>query len=65
MPKLKTNKSAAKRFSKTASGKLKRMKAGKQHILTKKSQKTKRNLRKATMTDATNVKNMKKILPYL
>ncbi|MBQ9119569.1 MAG: 50S ribosomal protein L35 [Lachnospiraceae bacterium] len=65
MPKLKTNKSAAKRFSKTASGKLKRMKAGKQHILTKKSQKTKRNLRKATMTDSTNVKNMKKILPYL
>ena len=65
MPKLKTNRSAAKRFTKTASGELKRMKAGKQHILTKKSQKCKRNLRKATMTDSTNVKNMKKILPYL
>ena len=65
MPKLKTSKSAAKRFSKTATGKLKRFKAGKQHILTNKSQKTKRNLRKAAMTDSTNVKHMKKILPYL
>ena len=35
------------------------------HILTKKTTKTKRNLRKATMTDETNVKNMKKILPYM
>lgn len=65
MPKLKTNKAAAKRFSKTGTGKLKRMKAGKQHILTKKSTKTKRNLRKATMMDKTNEKNMKRILPYL
>ncbi len=65
MPKMKTSKAAAKRFSKTGTGKLKRMKAGKQHILTKKSTKTKRNLRKATMTDQTNEKNMKKILPYL
>ncbi|MDD6102552.1 MAG: 50S ribosomal protein L35 [Clostridiales bacterium] len=65
MPKMKTSSAAAKRFSKTGTGKLKRMKAGKQHILTKKSTKTKRNLRKATMTDKTNEKNMKKILPYL
>ncbi|CRZ33268.1 LSU ribosomal protein L35P [Herbinix hemicellulosilytica] len=65
MPKLKTNKSAAKRFKKTGTGKLKRMKAYKSHILTKKSAKRKRNLRKAAITDATNVKNMKKILPYL
>ena len=65
MPKMKSNSSAAKRFSKTGTGKLKRMKAGKQHILTKKSTKLKRNLRKATMTDETSVKNMKKILPYL
>lgn len=65
MPKLKTNRAAAKRFKKTATGKLKRMKAGKQHILTKKSTKTKRNLRKAAMMDKTNEKNMKKILPYL
>jgi len=65
MPKIKTNRSAAKRFQKTGTGKLKRNKAYKTHILTKKSSKTKRNLRKATMTDASNVKNMKKILPYL
>ncbi len=65
MPKMKTSSAAAKRFSKTGTGKLKRMKAGKQHILTKKSTKLKRNLRKAAITDETNVKNMKKILPYL
>lgn len=65
MPKIKTNRSAAKRFKKTSTGKLKRMKAYKSHILTKKSTKRKRNLRKATMTDPTNVQNMKKLLPYL
>ena len=65
MPKLKTNRAAAKRFKKTGTGKLKRMKAYKSHILTKKSTKRKRNLRQATITDATNVKNMKKVLPYL
>lgn len=65
MPKMKTNRSAAKRFSKTGTGKLKRNKANKQHILTKKSTKRKRNLRQSAMTDATNVKNMKKIMPYL
>ena len=65
MPKIKTSRAAAKRFKKTGTGKLKRMKAGKQHILTKKSTKTKRNLRKAAMMDKTNEKNMKKILPYL
>ena len=65
MPKIKTNRSAAKRFKVTGTGKLKRNKAYKRHILTKKSAKTKRNLRKATITDATNVKTMKKITPYL
>ncbi len=65
MPKVKTKKAAAKRFKKTGSGELKRMKAYKSHILTKKSAKRKRNLRKATLADATNVKTMKKILPYL
>ncbi|MBQ8281241.1 MAG: 50S ribosomal protein L35 [Lachnospiraceae bacterium] len=65
MPKMKTSSAAAKRFSKTGTGKLKRMKAGKQHILTKKSRKTKRDLRKATITDKSNEKNLKKILPYL
>ncbi len=65
MPKIKTNRSAAKRFKLTGTGKLKRSKAFKRHILTKKSAKTKRNLRKPAMTDSTNIKNMIKILPYL
>ena len=65
MPKMKTSRAAAKRFKVTGTGKLNRNKAYKRHILTKKTTKTKRNLRKATMTDETNVKNMKKILPYM
>ena len=65
MPKIKTNRAAAKRFKVTGTGKLKRSKAYKRHILTKKTTKTKRNLRKAAIVDATNVKSMKKILPYM
>lgn len=65
MPKIKTKRAAAKRFKMTGNGELKRSKAFKSHILTKKTTKRKRNLRKATMTDETNLKNMKKILPYL
>ena len=65
MPKIKTNRSAAKRFKVTGTGKLKRNKAYRRHILTKKSTKVKRNLRHAVITDETNVKNMKKITPYL
>ena len=65
MPKVKTKRAAAKRFKKTGTGELKRMKAYKSHILTKKSTKRKRNLRKATLVDHTNLKAMKKILPYL
>ena len=65
MPKMKTKRAAAKRFSKTGTGKLKRAKAYRSHILTKKSTKRKRNLRQAAMTDVTNEKNMIKILPYL
>ena len=65
MPKMKTSRAAAKRFKVTGTGKLKRAKAYKSHILTKKSQKRKRNLRKSTVVDSTNVKNMKKALPYL
>ena len=61
MPKMKTSKAAAKRFKVTGTGN----KAYKRHILTKKTTKTKRNLRKPAMVDASNVKNMKKILPYL
>ena len=65
MPKMKTSRAAAKRFKVTGPGKIVRNKAYKSHILTKKSQKRKRNLRKQTVVDQTNVKNMKKILPYL
>ena len=65
MPKMKTNRAAAKRFKVTGTGKLKRMMANKSHILTKKSSKRKRDLRTATMTDKTNEQVMKKILPYL
>ena len=65
MPKMKTSRAAAKRFKTTGTGKLVRNKAYKSHILTKKSTKRKRNLRKDFVTDATNSKVMKKILPYL
>lgn len=65
MPKMKTKRAAAKRFKLTGTGKLKRMKAYKSHILTKKTAKRKRNLRQSTVTDATNAPVMKKILPYL
>ena len=65
MPKIKTCRAAAKRFKKTGTGKLVRNKAYKSHILTKKTQKRKTNQRKATVLDQSNVKNMKKILPYL
>ena len=64
MPKVKTRRAAAKRFKKTGSGELKRMKAYKGHILTKKSTKWKRNLRKSAIVDSANA-NMKKILPYM
>ena len=65
MPKMKTNRSAAKRFALTGTGKLKRNKAYKRHILTKKTTKLKRKLRMPAITDTTNVYNTKKILPYL
>ena len=65
MPKMKTSKSAAKRFKVTGTGKLKRSKAYKQHILTKKTTKRKRNLRKGAYVSTTQEKAMKKLLPYL
>ena len=65
MPKVKTKRAAAKRFKVTGTCQLQRMQAYQSHILTKKTTKRKRNLRHAAMTDATNVKTMKKIMPYL
>ena len=64
MPKIKTHRGAAKRFSFTKSGKIKRGKAYKSHILTKKTTKRTRNLRKAAYLTATEGRTMKKLIPY-
>ena len=65
MPKMKTHRGAAKRFKKSGTGKLKRAKAFKSHILTKKTTKRTRNLRKTGYVSASQEKVMKKLLPYL
>lgn len=65
MPKMKTNRAAAKRVKKTGSGKMKRWHAFKSHILTKKNRKRKRNLRKGAIIEAQDMSQMKRLLPYL
>ena len=65
MPKMKTNKSAAKRFRKTGSGLFKRAKAFKSHFLGKKSTKTKRKLRKTGYVSASETRRIRKLLPYI
>ncbi|GBE13467.1 50S ribosomal protein L35 [bacterium BMS3Bbin14] len=65
MPKMKTNRGAAKRFKATGSGKIKRNKAYSSHILTKKSTKRKRNLRKSGLIAASDRRAVKRMLPYL
>ena len=62
--KIKTHRGAAKRFSLTKSGKIKRGKAYRSHILTKKSTKRKRNLRKLGYVDVSNAAPIKKLIPY-
>jgi large subunit ribosomal protein L35 len=62
MPKIKTNRGAAKRFKLTKNGKIKRKKAFASHILTKKSKKRKRHLRQATLVDKTNMRKVKRML---
>ncbi len=62
MPKMKTHRGAAKRFKKTGSGKLKRGKAFTSHILTKKTQKRKRKLRKAGLISSADLKRIKRAL---
>ncbi|MHC2993892.1 MAG: 50S ribosomal protein L35 [Candidatus Atribacteria bacterium] len=64
MPKMKTHRSSAKRFKITKSGKILRSKAYKSHILTKKTAKRKRNLRKSTTVSSADVKRVKALLPY-
>jgi large subunit ribosomal protein L35 len=65
MPKIKTHRGAAKRFKLTASGKIKRSKAFKGHLLDHKSAKRTRGLRTATLVHATDQRNMRTLLPYL
>jgi large subunit ribosomal protein L35 len=65
MPKQKTSRGAAKRFKLTGTGKLKRRKAYLRHILTTKTRKQKRNLRRAVVVDPTNAKAIQRLLPYL
>ncbi len=62
MPKMKSNRGAAKTFRKTASGKIKRNKAFKSHILTTKSTKRKRGLRKSTLVSKAETKRIKIML---
>ena len=64
MPKLKTNRAAAKRFKVTGSGKVKRRKAFTRHILTNKTRKQKRQLGKSALVDASNERAIKRLLPY-
>ncbi|MCP1674877.1 large subunit ribosomal protein L35 [Natronocella acetinitrilica] len=64
MPKMKTNRGAAKRFAKTGSGRFKRGKAFANHILTKKAQKRKRNLRGATLVAEQDTAMVRRLLPY-
>lgn len=64
MPKMKSNSGAKKRFKKTGTGKIKRKKAGKSHILTKKRSKRKRKLGKDTLVDKTNKKSIEQMIPY-
>ncbi len=65
MPKIKTHRGAAKRFSVTGTGKIRRNKAFASHILTTKTTKRKRNLRKSVVLDNTNEKAIKKLIPYM
>jgi large subunit ribosomal protein L35 len=62
---MKTHRGAAKRFKITASGKIKRSKAYKSHILTKKSAKRKRQLSQLTIMDKSDSKRIRRLLPYL
>lgn len=62
MPKVKTNSSAKKRFTVTGSGKIKRRKANKSHILTKKATKRKKRLGKAALVDKADTPNIKLML---
>jgi large subunit ribosomal protein L35 len=65
MPKVKSNSGAKKRLKLTGSGRLKRKKAYKRHILTKKSPKRKRNLGKSSLVHVSEETHLKTLVPYL
>ncbi|MBI4523917.1 MAG: 50S ribosomal protein L35 [Deltaproteobacteria bacterium] len=65
MPKIKSRRGALKRFKVTASGKVKRRKGFKSHLLSGKGRKRKRALGQATLVSAVETKNIKKLIPYL
>lgn len=65
MPKMKTNRGAAKRFKVTGSGKIKRARGYLRHILTSKTRKQKRRLRKATTVAAVDARSIRALIPYL
>lgn len=65
MPKIKTNRGAAKRFRKTGSGKIRRNKAFTSHILTKKTTKRKRDLRQSVLVHKADERNIAQLIPYL
>ena len=65
MPKLKTHRGAAKRFKVTGSGKIKRYRANKSHLLTGKRAKRMRSLRKSDLVPEVQQENIKKLLPYM
>jgi len=64
MPKLKTNRAAAKRFKFTKNGKIKRSHAFKRHILTKKPMNLKRALRKSVLVHESDEKEVRMLMPY-
>jgi large subunit ribosomal protein L35 len=65
VPKIKTNRGAAKRFRVTGSGKVKRNKGFKSHLLSSKGKKRKRHLRQGTLVAAVENKNVRRMIPYL
>lgn len=65
MPKMKSSRGAMKRFKVTASGKVKRSRAGKSHLLSSKGKKRKRRLRQGTLVSAKETKTIRKLIPYL
>ncbi len=65
MPKMKSSRGAMKRFKVTASGRVKRSRGGKSHLLSSKSKKRKRRLRHPTLVSAKETKTIRKLIPYL